>query len=76
VDPTRVAITVTAGVLPGISEDEFTRSWYISSDEWDAAADRASELLAERNGQAQGYAALLMLRPDRVNWVNVEWLWM
>lgn len=72
----RVIIEVQAGVVPGTPEAEYTKRWAITSGEWEKAGDQASNLLAERNGQAQGYAGLLMLQPDRLNWVRVDWLWM
>lgn len=72
----KVLLTVTAGVLPTAPEEEATRRWSITSEEWDAAGDDAIELLAERNGQAQGYAALLMMQPNRFNWVRTDWIWL
>lgn len=72
---TKVIVEVMAGVIPGQPEEEHTRRWALSSDEWEAAGDKASEKLAVLNGQAIGYAALLMLQPDRFNWVRTDWLW-
>lgn len=74
-DSARVMIEVVAGVIPETPENEYTRRWAITSKEWEDAAENASELLAKRNGEAQGYAALLMLQPDRLNWVRVDWIW-
>jgi hypothetical protein len=37
---------------------------------------KQSEALATINGQAAGYAGLLMLQPDRFNWVRTDWLWL
>lgn len=73
----RVLLEVVAGVLPGRPEKEFTRRWAITSAEWQEAKQNgtASELLAEYNGKAQGYAGLLMLQPDRLNWVRTDWVW-
>lgn len=72
----KVILEVVAGVLPGHPEEEFTKRWGITADEWNAAGPEGQgNLLAERNGQAQGYAALLMLQPDRLNWVRTEWIW-
>lgn len=71
----KLIIEVVAGLLPGKDpEPEFTRRWAITSQEWHESQDQ-SGLLAERNGQAQGYAALLMLQPDRLNWVRTDWIW-
>lgn len=77
----RVIVEVVAGLIPGKDpEAEFTRRWAITSKEWQAAAEeggiRQSELLATVNGKAQGYAALLMLQPDRLNWVRTDWIWL
>lgn len=74
----RAVLEVVAGLLPGTPEPEFTRRWTITSAEWETAngEGKASQLLAERNGQAQGYAGLLMLQPDRLSWVRAEWLWL
>ena len=73
----RVIIEVVAGLIPERPEAEFTRRWGITGREWEQADQegKAGELLAERNGQAQGYAALLMLQPDRLNWVRTDWIW-
>jgi hypothetical protein len=84
-DTARVLLEVTAGLIPQRPEPELTRQWAISSREWRAAgeaaasdleAGRQSELLAERNGRALAYANLLMLQPDRVNWVQTSWIWL
>lgn len=32
-------------------------------------------LLLARQGEANAYAAYLMLQPDLVNWVKTEWVW-
>jgi hypothetical protein len=88
-DTARALIEVTAGVIPGQPMPELTRRWAITSAEWqeanrptpgtpeaDYAPHPASVLLAVRTAEAQGYANLLMLQPDRYNWVRVEWLWL
>jgi hypothetical protein len=87
----RAVLEVTAGVIPNQPMPELTKRWAITSEEWatvnvpldeDATPEQqyaphpASVLLAERQAQAQGYAALLMLQPDRYNWVRVDWLWL
>lgn len=77
----RALLEVTAGILPGSAMPEYTRRFAITSREWQQATDTGdgmgqSELLAARNGQAQGYAGLLMLQPDRVNWVRTDWIWL
>ena len=73
----RVIVEVVAGLLPGKDpEPEFTRRYAITSQEWQDAGDKRSELLATVNGKAQGYASLLMLQPDRLNWVRLDWIWL
>jgi hypothetical protein len=77
-DSARVGVDVVAGLIPGQPMPEYTRRWFITSDEWTVAGrtpDGQSELLATVNGKAQGYAGLLMLQPDRLNWVQVQWVW-
>lgn len=75
-DNARVIVEVLAGVVPGQPEPELTRRWALTSDEWHAAGPGQSEALAVLNGKAQGYAALLMLQPDRLNWVRTDWIWL
>lgn len=72
----RVLLEVQAGVLPGTPMPEYTRQWAITSEEWNAEGADQSTILAEANGKAQGYAGLLMLQPDRLNWVKTEWIWL
>lgn len=75
----RLIVEVVAGLLPGKDPDpQFTRRFAITGREWREAHESGTvgELLAKTNGQAQGYAALLMLQPDRLNWVRTEWIWL
>jgi hypothetical protein len=72
---TRVVVEVLAGVIPEQPEQAYTRTWSIDSETWEQAQDQGG-ILAELNGRAQGYAMLLMLQPDRFNWVRVDWLWL
>lgn len=83
----RVLLEVSAGIIPERPEPELTRKWAITSEEWQKAGDpleagsdlevsRQSALLAECNGRALAYANLLMLQPDRVNWVRTDWIWL
>lgn len=66
-------LEVTAGLIPGRVDDAFTRRYAITSEEW-ADNPEPAHLLAEVNGKAQGYAGLLMLQPDRLNWVRLDWI--
>lgn len=75
----RVIVEVVAGLIPGKDpEPEFTRRWALTSAEWQAAVDagKHGEALAQLNGRAQGYAGMLMLQPDRLNWVRTDWIWL
>lgn len=74
----RVIIEVQAGVILGHPEPEHSRRWAITTSEWERCAsdDLRMCLLAERNGAAQGYAALLMLNMGSFNWVRTDWLWL
>jgi hypothetical protein len=73
----RCIIEVTAGIIPGTPMPEYTRRYWVTSNAWHGSTetDRAG-LLAQTNGQAQGYAALLMLSPDVLNWVRTDWIWL
>jgi hypothetical protein len=77
-DSARLIIEVTAGVNPGHVDAEHSRRYALSARQWEQAGGPAEEaaLLAELNGQAQGYAGLLMLQPDRFNFVDTKWLWL
>jgi gamma-glutamyl:cysteine ligase YbdK (ATP-grasp superfamily) len=73
----RVIIEVQAGLLPGRPDPEYSRRWALTSEEWNAADDGVKgQLLAELNGRAQGYAGWLMMLPDRLNWVHVDWVYL
>lgn len=75
----RFAVDVVAGLIPGRDpEPEYTRRWVVTSKQWQEAGEKPdgqSELLAETAGKACGYATLLMLQPNRLNWVKTEWVW-
>jgi hypothetical protein len=78
-DTARVVAEVSAGIIPGTPDPEHSRRWAITSQAWHDAADTPHgqmEALALLNGQASGYAALLMLQPDRVNWVRTDWIYL
>lgn len=79
-DPTRALLTVTAGILPGRADPDYTRRWTIGAREFDDAmaqgVEVAGEVLADRNARAIGYAGYLMLQPDRLNWVRTDWIWL
>lgn len=72
----KAGVDVVAGVLPGTPMPEYTRQWFLTSEEWhaDDGANQAT-LLADLAGVAAAWATYLMLQPDRVNWVKTEWVW-
>lgn len=74
----RLVLEVVAGLVPGTPMPEHTRRYALTSDEWQEAvkAETTGHVLAEINGRAQGYAALLMLQPHCYNWVRVDWIWL
>lgn len=72
----KVIVEVTAGLVPGQPDPEFTKRWAIPSQKWHAAGSDQFPLLAEVNGRAIGYAAFLMLQPYRLNWVRTDWIWL
>lgn len=72
----RCGVDVVAGVLPGTPEPEFTRQWFITSEEWYADEGKnQAHLLSDLAGKASAWATYLMLQPDRFNWVKSEWIW-
>lgn len=72
----RCGVDVLVGVAPGTPEPEFSRQWFITSEEWYAndGADQA-HLLSDLAGKASAWATYAMLQPERFNWVKVEWVW-
>lgn len=79
-ETTKLAIEVKAGLLPGgPPEPEFLKVFTIQSSEWQKAQEEGgratADLLAETVGKAQGYAAMLMNCPHRLNWVRTDWVW-
>jgi hypothetical protein len=73
VQQAKFILEVTAGLIPGRPDDAYTKRWAITGQEW-ADHPEPSHLLAEFNGKAQGYAGLLMLQPDYINWVRTDWV--
>jgi hypothetical protein len=70
----RCGVDVVAGVVPGTSEPELLRQYFIYSEEWHKEGADQATLLTELAGKATAYATYLMLQPDRVNWVKLEWV--
>jgi len=74
----RCGIDVVAGLLPGGQPDPTrTRRFVITSREWREATAWGSEfqLLAKVNGEALTYAGKLMMQPNALNWVRLDWVW-
>lgn len=72
----RCGVDVVAGVLPGMPEPEFTRRWVITSEQWHAEGADQLKLLSDLAGVASAYATNLMLKPERLNWVQLVWVWL
>jgi hypothetical protein len=70
--PARCAWIVTAGIVPGEPLPEYTRTWGLTSPEFEGPAGAPAfnaHLVA-----AQEYARWLM-EPRQLNWVRLEWIW-
>lgn len=76
---------VTAGVVPGIAMQQYTKRWGLTSEAFHTELSKANEL-GEAEGpihssffdyqkQALAYAETLM-HPVRLNWVRVDWIWL
>ena len=63
----RSAWEVTAGLLPGQPDQQFTKRFFLTSADPD-------EKFAELHKQAIEYAESL-IDPSRLNWVRVDWIW-
>lgn len=74
----KLILEVTAGVMVERPDPEHTRQYALSSDDWHKATENGGQAaaLAELNGKATGYASLLMMQPDTVNWVRLDWIWL
>jgi hypothetical protein len=69
---------VSAGILPGEPQAEFTRVFDISSKEWEET-DNQMLLLLTRGHEAVAYATQLQINSASgltPNWVRVEYTWM
>jgi hypothetical protein len=75
VQSARMAVEVTAGLIPEQPEQEYTKRYVVLSDDWYKLTDREKQVkMAETYGQAIGYAQLL-INPSRFNWVRVDWIY-
>lgn len=72
----RALLEVQAGIIADVPMGELTKQWALTEEEWDGGSTEGLARLAERNGQAQGYAAMLMLQPQMLNWVRLNWIWL
>jgi hypothetical protein len=63
----RCAFEVVAGLLPGQPMDEYTKRFFMTSDD---PAEKFQELYT----QAREYAETL-IDPSQLNWVKLEWVW-
>jgi hypothetical protein len=68
--------TVTAGIIPGTIDEEYTRQWGLTSGEW--SGPDGLKLLIEYRARADAYAQWLEIESSqerRVNWVRLEFIW-
>lgn len=65
----KVAIEVTAGLIPGTPMSEYTKQWFLSREEYE---DQDTYLAA--SGAAMLYA-LTLQNPGLTNWVRLDWVW-
>lgn len=79
----RCQVTVTAGVIPGVIEAEYTKVWsWTDSDQQNMMQMGDMGLQNEyrmkwiaMQGESREYAASLE-DPRRVNWIHRDWMWM
>lgn len=72
----RCAWEVTAGIIPGRVDDQHTRRWGLTSDEWDGG--KGYELFLQREALANAYARYLQelcCMGKEVNWTRVDFVW-
>jgi hypothetical protein len=70
----RYAVEVKAGLIPGQPTPEFTRQWFVTTDEWRRGEHHSVEDPESAWSQARAYAEQLV-DPAVVNWVSLEWVW-
>lgn len=63
----KCAWEVTAGMLPGRPDDEFTKRWFLSSED-------PMERFQEMHAEARLYADSIV-DPRVLNWVRIDWVW-
>ena len=70
-------LELTAGLIPGRPDPEYTQRRVITSREWHATPDADKIVfLAIRLGEMHGKALALSVDIGRINWVRVDWLWL
>lgn len=77
VESVRAIIELTAGLIPGRPDPEYTQRRVITSREWYSTPDADKIMfLAVRLGEMHSKALLLSVDINRINWVRVDWIWM
>lgn len=67
---------VRAGIIPGTADQQHTRRWGLTSDEWHS--EKGLELFVERAALANAYASYLQLlcsQGREVNWTVIDFVW-
>jgi hypothetical protein len=73
VQSVKYAVEVVAGLVPGQPLKEFTRTFVVTSGDWEAAGHHV-ETVQDQWDEANVYARSLV-DPRVVNWVQLSWVW-
>jgi hypothetical protein len=68
--PCRCYWVVEAGIIPGDPEPQFTKRFGVTQAEY----ERPGDITVSRMVEALEYARSLH-EPQRLNWVNLQWIW-
>lgn len=65
----KCTIVVKGGIIPNEPMSELTREWHLTSEDC-----RDTNKYVDITGAAMNYAMSLQ-NPNKLNWVNFEWVW-
>ena len=72
----RYAVEVNAGLVPGQPMPEFTKQWFVTSNEWAAAGEGSHNPDIEGSPLQEAIAyAKTLYDPGMLNWVRLDWVW-
>jgi hypothetical protein len=69
---------VTAGIIPGTVDAEYTRRFGLTSDDWDGGGGAGFELFVKVGAEATAYVLYLQLLCSMgrsVNWTRIDFVW-